>query len=122
MTLEELIRALPLAWNSDTLGNEKHASDHPASGQCTVSSLLIQRHCGGDIIRCEVGGDSGRIIHYFNEINGTWVDSTTSQFLLRSPRRKFLKNPNPQTYIFNDTLYRVDMLEYRVRDVLNDYL
>lgn len=121
LSLDQLVRAIPLAWNNETLGNEKHASNHPASGQCVVSSLLIQRHCGGEIIRCEVGGNHQylRVKHYFNEINGVWVDSTTSQFMLRSPRRLFTRNPPVASYIFNDTWHRVDLLEYRVMDVLD---
>lgn len=122
ISLSDLIEALPYAWNNETRGNEKYHGDHPAAGQCTVSSLLIQRHHGGEIVRCEVGGDSsyGRIIHYFNQIKGAWIDSTAGQFSKRSPRRKFQVEPKESLYIFRDTWQRVDLLEYRVRDILDN--
>lgn len=120
LTLDQLVRAIPLAWNEDTLGNEKHASDHPAAGQCTVSSLLIQRHCGGDIVRCKVGGEYKRVVHYFNELpGGVKIDVTGGQFLKKSPHRMFWVNPPEKLYIFDDTWHRVDLLESRVMDVLD---
>lgn len=121
LTLDELVRAIPRAWNEDTRGNEKFTGTHPAAGQCTVSALLIQRHCGGDIIRCQVGGDSyRRVVHYFNELDGgVKIDVAGGQFDLRSPYRMFQRNPKQSLYIFNDTFDRVEHLEYRVLDVLN---
>lgn len=123
MTLDQLIRAIPLAWNDETLGNEKRANNHPAAGQCVVSSLLIQRHCGGDIVRCAVGGEYRRTVHYFNELeHGVKIDVTGAQFDRRSPYRLFKVNPDKKLYIFDDTWYRVDILESRVIDVLEGRL
>src|SRR5437868_3133593 len=83
LTLDQLIRAIPHVWSPETRGNDRYTGDHPAAGQCVVSSLLIQRHCGGEIIRCHVGGDYG-VVHYFNELEGgVKVDVTGAQFLLR---------------------------------------
>lgn len=120
LTLDELVRAIPLCWNEETRGNEKFTGDHPAAGQCTVSALLIQRHCGGDIIRCQVGGDSyRRVVHYFNELDGgVKIDVAGGQFDRRSPYRLFQANPDPKVYIFNDTWDRVELLEWRVHDLL----
>lgn len=123
LKLDQLVHAIPLAWNEDTLGNEKRANKHPAAGQCTVSSLLIQRHCGGDIVRCAVGGEYRRTIHYFNELpGGVKIDVTGGQFDRRSPYRLFQVNPPEKIYIFDDTWHRVDLLESRVIDVLDGRL
>lgn len=121
-TLEQLITHLPLAWNEETRGNDKSprsTTGHMAAGQCIVSSLLVQRHFGGIIVRCEVGGDVyNRITHYFNDIGGVMIDTTRAQFSNQAPYRKFKKNPDVSTYVFNDTWYRVDLLERRVLELL----
>lgn len=124
LSLDDLVYAIPKAWNAETLGNEKRVGDHPAAGQCVVSSLLVQRHHGGIIIRCEVGGESwNRVRHYFNELEGgVTIDTTRAQFGgngWRKPHRLFLKNPPTKTYIFDDTWHRVEILEERVREVLS---
>lgn len=115
LTLDDLLYAIPLAWNEETSGI-KHAVAHPAVSQDIATVILIQRHCGGEIIHCEVGGDNGRTNHWFNEIDGVWIDLTAKQFLNRSPRRKFKAVTNKkfgQPYID-----RADILERRVEDVL----
>jgi hypothetical protein len=120
LTLTELVQVIPLAWNEETRGNEKRSGTHPAAGQCTVSSLLIQRHCGGVIVRCEVGGSTyARVIHYFNELDhGVIVDVTRAQFSHVKPFRKFKKNPDVSLYIFDDTRDRVDLLESRCLEII----
>lgn len=122
LSLDQLVYAIPFAWSPETRGAERYSGQHPAAGQCVVSSLLIKRHCGGDIVYCQVGGNrqSDRTVHYFNELPGrVKVDVTAAQFLRVSPYRKFKVNPPENTYIFNDTWGRVDLLESRVLDVLD---
>ena len=95
LTLDDLIYGIPLSWGDDTRGNERAFGKHPAAGQCTVSSLLIQKHCGGKIVRCEVGatGYSG-IVHYFNELEGgVKVDVTGGQFKAISAYSGVAKRP-----------------------------
>lgn len=119
LKLDELIYGIPLSWNEETRGNERFTGKHPAAGQCTVSSLLIQRHCGGKIVRTEVGSGYAGIVHYFNELDGgIKIDVTGGQFKAISPYRKFKRDPDPSTYIFADTWDRVDLLESRVMDAL----
>lgn len=129
MNLDQLIFAIPLAWSDETRGNDrdkKNGTDHPASGQCIVSSLLVQRHCGGDIVRCSVGGESyNQAIHYFNEIGGVMIDTTRAQFSPQKPYRKFKKNPDKKLYIFPgaapdilSTWDRVDLLQDRCFEIL----
>lgn len=120
LALGDLVRAIPEVWCPETRGNESYTGDHPAAGQCVVSSLLIQRHCGGDIIRCQVGGESWRrVVHYFNELpGGVKIDVTGAQFDRRSPYRMFQVNPPVKRYIFNDTWERVDLMEWLVKQWL----
>lgn len=133
ISLDDLIYATPKAWNEETRGNDRSTrsnSKQMAAGQCIVSSLLVQRHHGGHIIRCQVGGDTySRITHYFNELDGgVTVDLTRAQFDgldRRKPHRLFVKNPPTSTYIFNGdtnvlgTMDRVNILEDRVLEVLS---
>ncbi len=125
LRLDELVRAIPLAWTDETRGDDAFKGYLPANyrtnmtaGQCIVSSLLIQRHCGGVIIGCKITN----IPHYFNELSGgIWVDVTRSQFTgpkTTSSVRDIKRNPAKDLYIFEGTCERVDMLEYRVRDIL----
>lgn len=113
-TLDELVYAIPLAWNPETSG--KPEGTHPADGQDLVSALLVYRYCGGVILHCEVGGEYRRDPHYLNELDGgVRVDLTAGRFRKQSPMRKFKKkdSKDPQ-----DVLDRVDILESRVEDVL----
>lgn len=114
--LGDLIRAIPEAWSDETRGNEHREGRHPAAGQCTVSSLLIRRHHGGRIIGCVVGATR----HYFNDLEGIWLDVTRAQFGARMwPYKKITPDPSPTSFIFNDTWDRVDILENRVMRVLS---
>lgn len=115
LTLGDLIHTIPLAWSAETRGKETFRGKSPAAGQCTVSSLLIQRHCGGIIMACAVG----RAPHYFNDINGVWIDVTRQQFPRTWPYRSLKKEPAPSSYIFSDTWDRVELLEQRCLEILH---
>ena len=50
---------------------------NPAWGQCAVSSLVVQDHFGGALLRCLSPNGS----HYFNALpDGSWLDTTGQQF------------------------------------------
>jgi hypothetical protein len=120
MNLDQLVWAIPESWNEETLGNEKRHGTHKAAGQCIVSSLLVQRHCGGIIVRCNVGRTYNIAVHYFNELpGGVMIDTTRAQFKSVSPYSSFKKNPPEDTYIFKDTWARVDILEDRCMKALS---
>lgn len=115
LSLDHLIKYLPLAWDEETRGNEHAAGRHPAAGQCVVSSLLVQKYHDGDIVRCIVGGT----VHYFNIINEMWIDTTRAQFGKRTwPYKRIEINPHHSQYIFNDTWYRVGLLEEKVKELI----
>lgn len=120
LTLDELVRALPLAWNDETRESPRYQGQHPAAGQAMASVSLIQRHCGGKILACEVGGEYSRTKHYINELDGgVRIDVTAGQFMYRSPVRKFQKVEPAKD---PETLHKVDILEYRVRDFMGGFL
>lgn len=125
MRLDELLWAIPLAWSPETRDppGARYAPvesvNLAAKGQCIASTLLIQKHCGGNMIRCVIGGKS-TVPHYFNELPyGIWVDVTRSQFLSRSPVRQLKRNPDKKLWEFKDTWERVDLLERRVEYCLS---
>jgi len=120
LTLSELVTAIPHCWSVETRGGESFTGKHPAAGQCTVSSLLIQKYCGGSIIGCTVGSSKySHVKHYFNELpGGVRVDVTAGQFSKQRVMRQFKVNPDGSTYIFGDTWARVEILEHAVRTYL----
>jgi len=119
--LGDMLEALPLAWNDDTRRvYAPHHSDSPAAGQCVVSSLLIQKHFGGKLIRCRVQPPGESLVHYFNEVNGMMIDSTRSQFGPIYPTySNFWPDPPVDLYIFPGTWESVRLLESRVLDIMN---
>lgn len=118
MNLQDLLWAVPRAWNDDTRVAVQGMGNHPAAGQSVPSSLLIQKHFGGQIVFCEVGGSTyNRTYHWFNDLDGVMVDVTRAQFKNQLPYRKFKKVPLNNKWPV-DTWQRVDLLEDRVLDLL----
>lgn len=65
-------------WDMHTSNDRKKwRASVPAYGQCAVTSLLVQDHFGGKLVRGEFEGGS----HYWNRLpDGTEIDLTASQF------------------------------------------
>lgn len=70
--------ALRRSWSAETSADsERWTRANPAWGQCAVSSLVVQDHLGGELLRCHAPGGS----HYFNALpDGSWLDTTGEQF------------------------------------------
>lgn len=49
----------------------------PVVGFCTYASMFIQDHFGGTIARTTM---SNGVIHYWNILDGMWLDATRAQF------------------------------------------
>lgn len=83
-SLENLICALQASWTADTCFDAAQWSDtNPARGQCVVSSLVIQKYLGGDLLRYRVSGHGTKETHYCNILqDGTILDTTASQYKL----------------------------------------
>ena len=52
-------------------------ADDPSYGQCAITATLVHDMFGGTIHKIKVNGGG---THYFNKINGQYVDLTREQF------------------------------------------
>ncbi|MCT7376375.1 hypothetical protein N5A92_15175 [Chelativorans sp. EGI FJ00035] len=68
---EEHLRS---AWSAESSG--KWSAENPASGQCSVTALVVQDLFGGEILKTETPAGS----HFYNRIGGRRWDFTLSQF------------------------------------------
>ena len=73
-SLQDLAVAMEKAWSSGT--STKWTPENPATGQCSVTSLVVQDLFGGDILRTQVPGGT----HFYNRIGGARLDLTITQF------------------------------------------
>ena len=79
-TLFDLFAILEQAWSKDTAYPSCQAEwvpDDPSYGQCAVTAILVHDMFGGTIHRIRVDGGG---THYFNKLNGQYVDLTREQF------------------------------------------
>ncbi len=74
MTPDALGRMLPECWS--IASSSKWRPENPAAGQCSVTAILVQELCGGDILKTRVGADW----HFYNLLGGVRRDFTESQF------------------------------------------
>ena len=79
-TIDELFELLLEVWCKETAypgcQEEYDRYNNPALGQCAITSLIVNDIFGGTINKVKIGD----IIHYFNIINGHYIDLTSSQF------------------------------------------
>jgi hypothetical protein len=81
MIHKDLRAIIEQSWNKNTSqwpGVWK--SDNPASGQGSVTALLVQDYVGGVIVRGNVRGPLCSGQHYWNRVQGETVDLTFGQF------------------------------------------
>lgn len=79
-TLGELYNILRLCWSKETSYPSCQADwvkDDPSFGQCAITAMLVYDMFGGTIHRIRVPGGG---THYFNKINGHYIDLTREQF------------------------------------------
>ncbi|WP_040349484.1 hypothetical protein [Brevundimonas sp. BAL3] len=72
--LDELEGRLKAAWSMETATTWTRGN--PALGQCSVTALVVNDLLGGRILKTRVGPN----YHFYNLIDGTRVDLTSSQF------------------------------------------
>lgn len=70
----DLYTRLRHAWSVET--GQHWRADNPASGQCSVTALVIHDKLGGEILKTDVNG----AWHFYNRIDAKRVDFTMSQF------------------------------------------
>lgn len=120
-TLEDLYSVLRKSWCRDTAYPScqmEWDESNPSYGQCAITAMLVHDMFGGTIhrIRPQGGGT-----HYFNKINGRYIDLTSEQFNLfdsvpeYEPNEEMNRNycgKNP------DTKKRFDLLVKRILENL----
>ncbi len=81
-TLGNLYEVLRKCWCKETAYPACQAEwvpNDPTYGQCAVTAMLVYDMFGGSIHRIRVDGGG---THYFNKINGHYIDLTLEQFTL----------------------------------------
>ena len=76
-TLGDLYEALTHSWQANTAypSDQKYWSrEVPSYGQCAITAMLVYDMFGGELYRTKDHG------HYYNRIDGHWVDLTAHQF------------------------------------------
>lgn len=79
-TLLELFAVLEQCWSKETAYPSCQAEwvpNDPSYGQCAVTATLVCDMFGGTIHKIR---DKSGMTHYFNKINGHYVDLTREQF------------------------------------------
>lgn len=73
----DLYRVISRLWSGAT-SSPTHAwsSSTPAKNHCSITSLIVQDHFGGEILRTRTSGGT----HFYNMIEGRKWDLTVSQF------------------------------------------
>jgi len=73
----DLYRALLRVWAADTSSpTDAWSPENRAQNHCSVTSLIVQDHFGGDILSTRTAGGT----HFYNAIDGRKWDLTVSQF------------------------------------------
>ena len=76
-TLGDLYEILTHCWKAETAypSDQKYWSDAvPSYGQCAITAMLVYDLFGGELYRTKDHS------HYYNRIDGHWVDLTAHQF------------------------------------------
>ena len=79
-TLHKLYAVLRQSWKAETAYRScqiEWVSNDPSYGQCAITAMLVFDMFGGSIHRIRVAGGG---THYFNKIDGQYVDLTREQF------------------------------------------
>lgn len=113
-SLDELFEKLLNAWCKETAypscQNDYDRGNDPTYGQCAITATLVHDMFGGTIHRIRVDGGG---THYFNKINGHYIDLTSDQFELYNVPINYEPNEEiPREYCGKnlDTLKRYNLL------------
>lgn len=122
-TIDELFELLLEVWCRETAypscQKDYIYEEDPTYGQCAITSTLVYDMFGGSIhrIRIEGGGT-----HYFNKIDGHYIDLTSDQFDLYDIPLNYEPNEEiPREYCGKnkDTLKRFNLLISKLSDKIN---
>ena len=80
-SINELFNYLLIAWCKETAypscQKDFDKDNDPTYGQCAITATLVYDMFGGTIHKIKVDGGG---THYFNKINGHYIDLTSDQF------------------------------------------
>ena len=120
-SLDCLFKILLNVWCRDTAypscQNDYDQENDPTYGQCAITATLVCDMFGGTIQRVRVSGGG---THYFNKINGHYIDLTSDQFdLYQIPLIYDINEQIPREYCGKnaDTLKRYKLLVKLIADV-----
>jgi hypothetical protein len=73
----DLYRSISRVWSGDTSSpTDAWSPSNPAQNHCSITSLVVQDHFGGEILTTKTVGGT----HFYNLIDGKKWDLTVSQF------------------------------------------
>lgn len=109
--LLDTIHRIRGAWTAETSQlPEQWTKDRPSTGQCCVTSFILQTIYGGDLVR---GVTSKGIVHYWNVIDGTTIDATRDQFDFDETFSEIQVNPQQELYVFSEFVTKAVTLAVR---------
>ena len=123
-TLNDLFRVLLKAWTKESAypsaqkDPEYNKSNDPTYGQCAITATLVYDMFGGTIHKIKVNGGG---THYFNKINGHYLDLTRDQFDLYNIPVNYEPNETiDREYCGKnaDTLKRFELLKENIEKVI----
>ncbi|HHW94572.1 MAG TPA: hypothetical protein GX736_01395 [Mogibacterium sp.] len=120
--LLELFAVLEQCWSRDTAYpacQEEWVANDPSYGQCAITAMLVYDMFGGTIHKIKVDGGT----HYFNKLNGRYVDLTREQFDLYNIPVSYVPNQEvAREYCGKnkDTLRRYKKLQWNIIQYLNN--
>ena len=123
VTLGDLYQVLRKAWCRETAYPSCQAdwvSTDPSYGQCAITAMLVCDMFGGSIHRVRPDGGG---THYFNRINGHYIDLTSEQFDLYNIPVFYEENEEiDRSYCGRnaDTAARYRLLLWRISKVLEE--
>lgn len=122
-TLNDLFEVLLKAWEKNTAYQSSQADyekdNDPTYGQCAITATLVYDLFGGTIHKIRVNGGG---THYFNKINGHYIDLTRDQFDLYNIDIKYEPNETVDREYCGknaDTAKRFEILKDNVKKVVD---
>lgn len=121
-TLEDLFNILLECWSKETAYPSCQAEwvpNDPTYGQCAITAMLVYDMFGGTIHRIRVSGGG---THYFNKINGHYIDLTINQFDLYNIPVEYEPNEEMDRKYCGknkDTQNRFELLVRRIAEKIN---
>ena len=121
-TIDNLYNILRECWCKETAYPSCQAEwvpNDPSYGQCAITAMLVYDMFGGTIHRIRVSGGG---THYFNKINGQYLDLTIEQFDLYNIPVNYEPNEEMDRKYCGknkDTQKRFELLIKRIAEKVN---